>query len=234
VNQTLFQRAELTNSDKDSMFSLMDAHFEGITRRQFENDLEEKNWVVLVRRENEIVGFSTILAKPMTVAGESLLTIYSGDTIVAPSAWQSFAFPRAWIRSIYSLPEQMPQRRLIWILLTSGFRTYRFLPVFWKEFYPQAGVETPPARQSLMHELAQRQYGRFFNPEDGVVRFQHPQRLRGSLQTVPPGRTDDPDIAFFLSQNPGHARGDELVCIADLSPHNLTPAGRRIVYGNVR
>jgi hypothetical protein len=30
-------------------------------------------------------------------------------------------------------------------------------------------------------------------------------------------------VAFFLSRNPGHAAGDELVCLTELSPANLTP-----------
>jgi hypothetical protein len=32
-----------------------------------------------------------------------------------------------------------------------------------------------------------------------------------------------------MERNPGHADGDELVCLAELSDANLTAAGRRMV-----
>ena len=60
-------------------------------------------------------------------------------------------------------------------------------------------------------------------------RFAQPQKLRGALKTVPDGRANDPHVAFFLAQNPGHAKGDELVCLTELSDENLTRAGRRMV-----
>ncbi len=61
------------------------------------------------------------------------------------------------------------------------------------------------------------------------MRFNHAQKLRGSLSEVPCGREDDPHIAFFLAQNPGHHQGDELVCLTELSPENLTAAGLRMM-----
>ena len=33
----------------------------------------------------------------------------------------------------------------------------------------------------------------------------------------------DPDIAFFLEKNPGHAEGDELVCFVRLAVWELVP-----------
>ena len=44
----------------------------------------------------------------------------------------------------------------------------------------------------------------------------------------------DPHVAFFAARNPGHERGDELVCLCELGDDNLTPAGRRMVYGPAR
>ncbi len=42
-------------------------------------------------------------------------------------------------------------------------------------------------------------------------------------------RLGDPHVEFFVRANPGHADGDELVCLTELTPTNLTPAGRRMV-----
>ncbi len=216
------------------MFTLFDAHFDGVTRGQFDRDLEHKNWVVLIELNDILLGFSTILAFETHAAGELLTVIYSGDTIVAPAAWGSAAFPRAWIHAVYDIRRLHPNGRLIWLLLTSGFRTYRFLPVFWLQFYPRFDEATPPAWQSLIDGLADRLFGSGYDASTGRVVFDNPQQLRGQLRNVPESRAIDPHVAFFLSQNPRHARGDELVCAAELSPDNLTPAGRRVVYGAKR
>jgi len=40
-------------------------------------------------------------------------------------------------------------------------------------------------------------------------------------------RIRDPHVAFFQQQNSGHARGDELVCLARFHPDNLKPYIRR-------
>ena len=228
---SLLATEALTEAHRAAMFTLLDAHFEGVTRAQFEADLRRKNWVVLLNDGPALLGFSTLLIRPAKVDGESFVAVYSGDTIVAPAAWNSFAFPRAWIHAVYSLRARFPDGRFIWLLLTSGYRTYRFLPVFWREFYPRVGVITPELWTTRLRELASKEYGPQFDPSSSIVRLANPQRLRGAANQIPEGRTKDPHVAFFLERNPGHTNGDELVCIADLSPENLTAAGRRIVYG---
>jgi hypothetical protein len=55
--------------------------------------------------------------------------------------------------------------------------------------------------------------------------------LKPHLAAVPDGRADNPHVRFFLERNPGHASGDELVCLTELSDANLTAAGVRMVRG---
>ena len=224
----LHPRAALSGTQRDEMFALLSRFFEGVDRAQFERDLAEKNWVVEVRREGRLLGFSTLLVEEAVFAGESLTVIYSGDTIVDPDAWGSPALARTWIAAVNAL-RAAHGRRCVWLLLTSGFRTYRFLPVFWRNFFPRCDEPTPPGSQALLDQLARARYGGCYDAATGVVRFPRPQRLRGVLSELPPGRADHPDVAFFLSRNPGHNEGDELACLTEISADNLTPAGRRMV-----
>lgn len=230
----LCARSALTGAQRDEMFALLSAHFEGVTRGQFERDLAEKNWAIELRRDGRLVGFSTLLVTAGDFEGQSITAIYSGDTIVAPEAWNSPALARTWIAAVNRLREDFPAQPCYWLLLTSGFRTYRFLPVFWREFYPRHDATTPPAMLRLLQQLAVARYGSRFDSRAGRVRFPQPQRLRKPLAGVPATRTSDPQIAFFLARNPDHARGDELVCITEISEANLTPAGRRMVAAPAR
>ena len=278
----LLPRAALAAEERNEMFALLSRHFEGVTRGQFERDLAEKNWVVEIRRDGRLLGFSTMLVCEERHEGRALTAIYSGDTIVAPEAWRSPALARAWIAAVNWIKEgrfetalcqrslraagspgvasgevlqnftgdprqpvslldaarsdgiesavsNRPSLRCHWLLLTSGFRTYRFLPVFWRKFFPRHDAQTPAGEQRLLNHLARARYGENYDTQAGIVRFPHPQMLRGSLGETPAGRSSDEHVAFFLARNPGHAAGDELACITEISDANLTPAGRRMV-----
>ncbi|PWU09149.1 MAG: hypothetical protein C5B50_28060 [Verrucomicrobia bacterium] len=214
------------------MFAVLSNHFDGVTRDQFERDLEEKNWVILLHKEDRLVGFSTMLAYETSFRGEPISVIYSGDTIVAEEARGSSALSSAWIASVNQLRKLYSNGRYYWLLLTSGFRTYRFLPVFWREFHPRFNAPTPLATKALMDYLALERFGGQYDPVSGIVRFTHPQRLKNGMAGIPDGRTQDAHIAFFAARNPGHVDGDELVCLTELTEANLTLAGRRMAFPN--
>ena len=220
-------RSLLTATQRDEMFRLMDAHFHGVTADQFQRDLEEKDWVLRFCREEQLIGFSTMQVYSTMHADRCINVIYSGDTVMSPEAWGSPVLARAWIALVRELQSRSPEAPWYWLLISSGFRTYRFLPVFWREFWPRhdAPDETPP----LLAQLARDRFGPLFDSAKGVVRFPHPQRLREHLSSVPDGRNEDPHVRFFLERNPDHDHGDELVCLAELSDANLTAAGRRMV-----
>lgn len=225
----LVRREALTGAEREAMYGLLAGSFEGVTRERFEADLAEKPWVLLLEDGQELRGFSTLLVYETALPGEGACTVvYSGDTIVDPAARGSAALPRCWIAAVRRLREGHPQGRLWWLLLTSGFRTYRFLPVFWKDFWPRRDAATPPEIQDRLDHLAGERLGAPYRKEEGIVRFPEPQKLRGPLAEVPSGRRLDPHVAFFLEKNPGWAEGDELACLTEIAESNLTAAGRRM------
>ncbi len=222
-------REELTPAQTEEMLQLLALYFDGVTQAQFTRDLVEKNWIVLIRRETRLVGFSTLLVYESSFDGEPVSVVCSGDTIVAPEAWGTTALARGWITAVNQLRKRFPRGKYYWLLLTSGFRTYRFLPVFWREFFPRYGIPTPPGIKRLQEQLAMERFAEQYNVSSGIVRFRHPQQLNGELKKISAERIADPHVAFFVAHNPGHGQGDELVCLTELCLENLTAAGRRMI-----
>jgi len=211
------------------MCALLDRHFEGVDPGQFERDLRDKHWALVLRDERrELVGFSTFAVVRVDAGGDPLAVVYSGDTIVDPSCWGSTTLARSWITAVRQLGAAHPGLPLVWLLICSGYRTYRFLPVFFRDFYPRHDRPTPRAARRLMSTLARRRYGEAFEPRRGVVSLSHPQPLRAHLLGAPAAR-HDAHIEFFERANPGHLAGDELVCMTSLDVANLTRAGRRMI-----
>lgn len=226
---TATARTALSGEDRDELFTLLARHFDGVSEALFARDLDEKDWVLRIRRDGCLMGFTTLHVYTACHAGRLVNVIYSGDTIMTPEAWGSPLLARGWIALVRSLQATRPGEPWYWFLLSSGFRTYRFLPVFWREFWPRYDAEIPVDEGALLRALASERFGDRYDATAGVVRFDHPQRLRGDLAGIPDGRAEDPHVRFFLSRNPGHAAGDELACLTALNDANLTAAGLRMV-----
>lgn len=230
MNAGLVRREELSAAAETDLYELFSRHFEGIDRVRFTADLEEKNWVLLITDDGDrLVGFSTLLFYRTTAEGKPLTVVYSGDTVVDPTAWRSSVLSRSWIEAVRRLHRRHGEGPLWWLLITSGFRTYRLLPLFWREFYPRYDRPTPADARRLLDHLASERFGRQYDPAAGVVRFDQPQLLAPHLRGIPAAKLRDPHVAFFDRANPGHERGDELVCLTEIASSNLTPAGQRMV-----
>ncbi|MEB3356270.1 MAG: hypothetical protein VKK04_06055 [Synechococcales bacterium] len=233
MDSQLVRVHDLTASDRAEMYHLLQQHFQGVRIDVFQTDLREKNWVILLRDGHQALkGFSTLLLYTTEFDGVPLSVVYSGDTIVDPSAWSSTVLARSWIDAVNWLKQGIATHRLYWLLISSGYRTYRFLPTFWREFYPRFDTPTPPSYQRLMDHLALERFGDRYDPVNGLVRLSHPHTLRGKLQGIPTERETDPHVQFFATRNPGHAQGDELVCLTEICEANLTRAGRRMWFAD--
>jgi hypothetical protein len=213
------------------MFKVFSGCFDGATLDIFERDLSSKNWVILLRdgESGELAGFSTLALYETTFDGKPLSVVYSGDTIIRPAYWGTPELPRSWVRTVLEKSADLPQP-LYWLLISSGYKTYRFLSVFYKEFYPCCNQPTPPKMQALMDHLATQRFGDEYHPELGVVRFvKGATPLKDGVAEVTEERLHDPHVAFYVARNPGHLQGDELVCITRVHPDNFTAAGKRVL-----
>ncbi len=222
----IVERTSLGDGDRDAMFALLSTSFTGVDRDTFESDLAGKNRVILLEDDSGSVhGFSTLQVYRSQATNVDATIVYSGDTIVDPRWWGSSALPLTWLRAVKQLAGP-DGGDLYWLLLTSGFRTYRFLPVFFREFHPR--YDSDGVAGSLLDTLARERFGDLYDSERGIVRFDRPQVLVPELLDVPLGRTHDAHVTFFLERNPGYIHGDELVCLTRVHEDNLTRAGTRI------
>jgi hypothetical protein len=215
------------------MLALMDAHYQGVTAASFAADLDEKAAAILLRRGHELVGFSTLTRLDATVRGMAVTAYFSGDTIVRADAQGYSALARAWGRHVFEQADVLrrddPARRVYWLLISAGYKTYRFLPLFFRRFLPAHDRAPDPFEREAAERLASKRFGGRFDPASGIVRLEHPTPLRPGVSELTDARLRDPHVRFFLHANPGHARGDELVCLTAVEHGNLTPAGRRML-----
>jgi hypothetical protein len=223
----------LTAPERDAMFALMRASYDGLRREAFDADLAEKQWVILLAdpADGRVRGFSTQTTMETTAAGSQVRALFSGDTIIERGAWGALALERAWMGLAIGLAEADPARRWFWFLISKGYRTFRYLPVYFRRYYPSPDVPTPPLEREALDRLAGARFGDAWNPGSGVIRHPGDYRLRPGVGDIGDRELRDPRVAFFQRRNPGWAAGDELACLAELSRANLRPAGERLLRG---
>jgi hypothetical protein len=228
-------RGMLTPGESERMYELLETYFRGTSREQFEIDLAEKEAVILLRdlKDDQVQGFSTLMRMTATIEDNKIVAFFSGDTIVAQEFWGETILSRLWSQTVFAeadrIREEDPGARVFWFLICSGYKTWRFLPVFFREYYPHPERATPLHIKRVLDELGERKFGGEYFPVQGVVRFRSATPLREGVAGVTPERLRDPLIAFFDRMNPGHYDGDELACLTEITRANLTRAGERMV-----
>ena len=219
---------KIREADMEEMFNLFDTFYANTDRERFQHDLKEKDWLIRMLDNGKLVGFSTQKEVTLRNPVEPQRYLFSGDTIVHPDYWNRSQLAGAFGHLFSRLLEQ-DHTPLYWFLISKGFRTYRFLPVFFREFIPHHQQKHPELKTRL-DAVATSMFGALYDATSGRVDFQGQRdHLRDVLVDIPPGREQDPHVAFFLQANPGYACGTELACICPLSEDNLTGCGKRVI-----
>jgi hypothetical protein len=224
----------LEDSVRDRMARIYWDTYDGSSETIFRDDLETKDEVLLVHAADELVGFTTLRTIDREWQGRPVRVLYSGDTVIERAHWgqQSLAF--AWIARMGALKHERPDVPLYWFLLVKGHRTFRYLPVFGKSFFPHWSVDRRDLKP-LADALARDMFPDDYNQETGVVEFvQSRGHLKPHLALPTPEELDREGVRFFLERNPGFRHGHELVCVCEMEEHNMKALTLRLFRKGAR
>jgi len=222
---------QVTERERAAMFAIFTRHYDCVRFEKFISDLREKDCVLMLHNETgTICGFSTQKLLRVTVEGRPIRAVFSGDTIVDHAYWGEQELGRCWCRYVSAAYAEEADVPLYWFLISKGYRTYLYLPLFFERFYPNCHSPTPSLEQLVLDALAGATFPADYDPERGVVAFAQSQgQLKPHLAEIPARRLRDPHVQFFLARNPGYHKGDELACLAEISPCNMKLFARRIL-----
>ena len=210
------------------MYALFERYYDGVTYAQFQTDFTGKSHVIELRDDDGLRGFSTVALIEFTCDGVTRRAIFSGDTIIDHRYWGEQALPLAFCRFAGEVHAAQPDTPLYWFLISKGYRTYRYLPIFSREYYPRRGVTTPTGEQACLDQLAHERFGAHYDATRGTLHFPVSHgHLKPEWADVRDTIGTRPDVRFFLERNPGYRNGDELVCLTRLIPGNLRSYARR-------
>ncbi len=196
--------------------ALFSRFYANVTEEKFFADFLDKKWVILLKEGGVVIGFST----QTFFLADGRVFLYSGDTVVAPEYWRKRRLSGAFCHLMTHLLERFPDKKCYWFLTSKGFRTFRYLPVFFKSFYPDFAEN--PKLKHLLDAVAMEKYPDRYDVDTGII---HPAPednvLREEMRKRSVARDNDRYIQFFFSKNPKFGDGDELACITEINPDNF-------------
>lgn len=218
----------LSVDTRRDMYTLYASFYDATSRAIFEDDLANKTHAVLLRDgENTLRGFTSLSRYIHSHDGSECQVVYSGDTIIHQQFWGEQSLPESWIELTGRFKAEHPTLPLYWFLIVKGHRTYRYLSIFSKRYFPNYCEKTPCKTQALMNQLAIERFPEHYDAETGLIQFPSSRgHLNAELVEIPENTLKRREVQFFLERNPGYHHGDELVCITELSTDNLSRRAR--------
>lgn len=216
----------LDAATRDAAYALFRAAYEGTERARFEEDLDEKQMVILLRDADDgsLRGFSTVLLLDIDGPDRPATVYFSGDTVIDPAYWGQKQLQLAAAKLLFRLKLERPGRPLYWFLISKGYRTYLILANAFPASCPRVDREDPELR-SLLDRVASDRYGRQYDPATGIIRYDVAHEyVRQGVAPVTSEALANAHVRFFVRSNPDHERGDELACLARVRVLDLVRA----------
>jgi hypothetical protein len=219
---------EVSEADALEMFGLYESYYESTSFSLFRRDLAEKKHVIELRSGGVLRGFSTIQLINFDFDGAPNRAMFSGDTIIDSAFWGEQALVEAFCRLAGQTKAQRPALPLYWFLICKGYRTYRYLSLFAKDYFPHPGQSMPDSIRLRLEHLARSRFADAYSATTGLIRFpQSKGHLRPQWAQVAGHLREHAVVRYFLERNPDYHAGDELACLTELRADNLRSFAKR-------
>ncbi len=218
------QTDKITDKEKADMFLLMRTYYKNVSKEHFYNDLAKKDRIIMLMDGKSLCGFSTQVLLERTIGNQKTNIVFSGDTIIDKQHNNSFALPIAWGKMMLSILNQYPGMPLYWFLTSKGYKTYRYLPVFFYDYFPKPFAKLSSFEKELLLCVGRELFEEKLDTKRWIlIAGKNDQHLRPGVADITESRRSKQEIVYFEKKNPGHMHGDELICIARFAENNIKP-----------
>jgi hypothetical protein len=207
------------------------ARFADMSAQEFGGSLRGKDFLVTWREAGALRGMMVvqISRERRPDSGREVLLLSTHHAAMEPSLRGRNLLQMACLRLYLGLRARHPLTPIYWLFDTYSYKSYLAMTRTFARCWPRPGAPLPAVEAALVDRLMARAHPDIWMKERGVLAWRA-RALRPGVADVDAAALDDPDVRFFAQANPGHARGDCLVCLCPLDARNLAGAAlRRLV-----
>ena len=218
---------DISPGDILAMHALFAGYYENASIETFIADLSKKSGAILVHEKGggPLRGFSTVTTVALPEAGEGAIGVFSGDTILHHEYWGDRSLKDGFVRYMLKLKLSNPLRRVYWLLISKGYKTYLLMAKNFVSYYPRHDRPNDPKLERLVRAYCDTLFPGKYDAKGKVLDFgETSQKLRGEVAPITTqDRLREPAIRYFEARNPEWERGVELPCIGEVSFSLLMP-----------
>lgn len=222
---------EYTETEIAEMYTLMNTFYDNVKEEVFRRDFFEKDYCLVLHHDTGgLVGFTTQKLVDLNIDGKTVRGMFSGDTIIHKDYWGDIELFKVWARFWFEYARQYEE--FYWFLICKGYKTYRILPLFWTEFYPNRKAATPEYEQKIIDAYATLLYPEEYNPATGVIEYRSVKdKLKDGVADIGERELKNKDVAYFVERNPEYMNGNDLACVAKIDKELLKKAVLGMLFG---
>ncbi len=222
--------SDYSEDDISAMYRLMSEFYDNTDEDIFRRDFFDKDYCLSLRAETgELVGFTTQKLLELDVDGKRVNGIFSGDTIIHKEYWGDIELFKVWANFWFPFAEKYGD--FYWFLICKGYKTYRIMPLFWTEFFPNCRAETPEYERRIIDAYARLLYPNEYNTENGVIEYASTKdKLKTGVADIGGHELKNNDIAFFCEKNPDYVIGNDLACLAKIDKSVLKKRALALLF----
>ena len=226
----------INHEDILRMYTLMQDNYDYVLLENFKKDLLQKDYVgVLTDINNIIQGFTTYAINPKNYSSNEFNIMFSGDTVISENYTGSQALTKGWVDTVAFFIKKYPNKKLLWFLMSKGYKTYLYLPFFFQKYYPALEKDRNDLRLiDIINNVSEILYPNNWNKLTGIIKF---NKKIGQIKERHISKSVDKNnkhVDFFIQKNPGYTEGDELVCMAEVNINNLMRFPKLILERSLR
>lgn len=222
--------SDFSEEELQLMYELMAEFYDDTNVEVFCRDFADKDYcLVLYSEEGKLVGFTTQKVLELDVDGKRIPGIFSGDTIIHKAYWGDTELFKVWANFWFPYAEKYEE--FYWFLICKGYKTYRMLPLFWTEFYPNYRMETPEYEKRIIDAYGTLLYPEDYNPGTGVMEYKaRKDKLKTGVADIGGRELSNKDVSFFCEKNPGYIQGNDIACLARIDKAMLKKRVREFLF----
>lgn len=232
---SIIRRCELQTCQIERMFELMTKYYDNVHKDRFISDLQEKEWILLLEEKTTsiIQGFTTIMLMKVIINGKPVRCIFSGDTIIDEAFRGQLELIKVWLDFALNSLLNKEETKLYWFLISKGYKTYKFFPLFFPHYYPGYDQKNSMELKEILDAFASKKFPDEYDAAHGVIKPKMADWLKHGKKEINEHRLKDPHIKFFVERNPNFWKGEELCCLLEIHWDNLTRYGKKLVKPKV-
>ncbi len=214
ISSKIRQTSSLSSQEIEQIWTTYSIHH-NVTYQEFlDRTVNQFEYIAIYQNsQNSVVGFTGIRVSEIELEnGKHASLIYFGQTFIEQKYRGKHLLSFSVLQILLKRKLANPFKQSYMWFDAICYKPFMLASKYSGEFYPNMNMETPKHIKDLTDAIGYTHYPTQYNRERGTV-VKSQNRIKDEALRIGQNDLRNKYIRFFAEKNPGHAKGDGLICI---------------------